>query len=154
MKKRKDWIRKADKRKKKKEDRGIVDFMKITYHFFQDLPHWIKEMEDPRHPSYITYTQADLFWMGVLKNVCSVLTMRSMEEQFNEEECIRTLKLLSGDRNLEEMPHYDTLNYYLEKLSPDCLSDLRRQMVKKLIRNKSFIGSRNPESADQDSAVG
>lgn len=80
--------------------------------------------------------------MGVLKNVCSVLTMRSMEEQFNEEECIRTLKLLSGDRNLEEMPHCDTMNYYLEKLSPDCLSHLWRQMVKKLIRNKSFYKGR------------
>ena len=34
MKKRKDWIRKADKRKKKKKDRGVVDFVKITYHFF------------------------------------------------------------------------------------------------------------------------
>ena len=116
--------------------------MKITYHFFQDLPHWINELEDPRNPSYITYTQADLVWMGVLKNICSVLTMRSMEEQFNEDECIRTLKLLSGDQNLEEMPHCDTLNYYLEKLSPACLSNLRKQMVKKLIQNKSFYKGR------------
>lgn len=46
--------------------------------------------------------------------------MRSMEEQFNEEECIRTLRLLSGDQNLEEMPHGDTFNYYLEKLSLAC----------------------------------
>ncbi len=79
MKKRKDWIRKADKRKKKKKDRGIVDFMKVTYHFFQELSHWINELEDPRNPSYITYTQADLVWMGLLKNICSVPTMKSME---------------------------------------------------------------------------
>lgn len=38
--------------------------------------------------------------------------------------------------------HCDTLNYYLEKLSPSCLSDLRKQMVKKLIRNKSFYKGR------------
>ncbi|CVI71268.1 hypothetical protein NDGK_02162 [Clostridiales bacterium CHKCI001] len=68
--------------------------------------------------------------------------MRSMEEPFNEEECIRTLRLLSGDQNLEEMPHCDTLNYYLEKLSPACLSNLRKQMVKKLIWNKSFYKGR------------
>lgn len=55
--------------------------------------------------------------MGILKNICAVKTMRSMEEQFNEENCIDTLKILSGDRNLAEMPHSDTLNYYLEKLS-------------------------------------
>lgn len=101
-----------------------------------------RKMTDPRNPSYITYTQADLVWMGILKNVCSVLTMKSMEEQFNEEQCIHTLRIFSGDHRLEEMPHCDTLNYYLEKLSPSCLSDLRRRMMKSLIRNKSFYKGR------------
>ena len=68
--------------------------------------------------------------------------MRSMEEQFNEKQCIHTLRIFSGDHRLEEMPHCDTLNYYLEKLSPSCLSDLRRRMVKSLIRNKSFYKGR------------
>ena len=57
---------------------------------------------------------------GRVKNIYSVLTMRSMEEQFNEKECIRTLRLLSWDQSLEEMPHGDTLKYYLEKLSLAC----------------------------------
>ena len=76
--------------------------------------------------------------MGLLKNMCAVRTMRSMEDNFNTETCIETLKLLSGDRALEEMPHSDTLNYYLEKLSPECLSDIRKRMIKSLIRCKSF----------------
>lgn len=138
MKKRNEWVRKALKRKKKEKDRGIVDFMKIMHHFFKELPQWINAMDDPRNPSYTTYTQADLVFMGILKNVCSVKTMRSMEENFNEETCIRTLRILSGDPNLNEMPHYDTLNYYLEKLSPSCLADIRKRMIKRLIRNKSF----------------
>lgn len=138
MKKRNEWVRKALKRKKKEEDRGIVDFMKIMHHFFKELPQWINAMDDPRNPSYTTYTQADLVFMGILKNICSVKTMRSMEENFNEETCIRTLSILSGDPNLDEMPHCDTLNYYLEKLSPSCLADIRKQMIKRLIRNKSF----------------
>lgn len=138
MKKRNEWLRKAIKRKKKEKDRGIVDFMKIVHHFFKELPQWINAMDDPRNSSYTTYTQADLVFMGILKNACSVKSMRSMEEHFNEEICIRTLKILSGDPSLDEMPHYDTLNYYLEKLSPSCLADIRKQMVKSLIRNKSF----------------
>lgn len=138
MKKRNEWVRKALKRKKKEEDRGIVDFMKIMHHFFKELPQWINAMDDPRNPSYTTYTQADLVFMGILKNICSVKTMRSMDENFNEETCIRTLSILSGDPNLDEMPHCDTLNYYLEKLSPSCLADIRKQMIKRLIRNKSF----------------
>ena len=73
-----------------------------------------------------------------MKNMCAVRTMRSMEDNFNKETCIETLKLLSGDRSLKEMPHADTLNYYLEKLSPQCLSDIRKRMIQSLIRCKSF----------------
>ena len=50
MKKRKEWVRKALKRKKKEKDRGIVDLMMVMHHFFKELPVWIEEMEDPRHP--------------------------------------------------------------------------------------------------------
>ena len=45
---------------------------------------------------------------------------------------------MSGNQKLNEMPHYDTLNYYLERLSPECLSDSRKKTVKSLIRGKHF----------------
>ena len=138
MKKRNEWIRKHTKREKKKCDRGIVDLMMIMNHFFKELPKWINEMTDPRHCSYITYTQTDLVYMGLLKNMCGVKTMHGMEEQFNELNCIDTLRIMSGDKNLTDMPHSDTLNYYLERLSPECLSALRKKMIKSLIRMKSF----------------
>ena len=63
MKKRSDWQRKSTKRiKRKKLDKGIVDFIRIVRHFFKHLPEWISEMEDPRHQSYIIYTQSDLVY--------------------------------------------------------------------------------------------
>ena len=129
---------KKEKRKRKEKDRGIVDFMMVTNHFFHSLREWLLEMDDPRNPSYITYTQADLGYMAILKNVCGQHSMREMEENFNKETCIDTLRIMSGNQNLNEMPHYDTLNYYLEKLSPDCLSDLRKKMITSLIRGKHF----------------
>lgn len=56
MKQKKGWIRKADKRKLKRKDRGIVDFMRICYHFIQELSEWISEMADSKNTSYMTYT--------------------------------------------------------------------------------------------------
>lgn len=131
-------MKKREKRKQKKQDRGIVDFMMVMNHFFHSLREWLLEMDDPRNQSYITYTQADLGYMAILKNVCGQFSMREMDENFNEETCIRTLGILSGNRNLTEMPHYDTLNCYLEKLSPECLSGLRKKMVNSLVRGKQF----------------
>lgn len=131
-------MRKREKRNRKKQDRGIVDFMMVTNHFFHSLRKWILEMDDPRNPSYITYSQADLNYMAILKNVCGQHTMREMDENFNKENCIDTLRILSGHQALEEMPHYDTLNNYLERLPPECLSELRQKMVASLIRGKQF----------------
>ena len=99
-------------------------------------------MLDPRHQSYITYTKADLIFQSLLKNLCSVESMNQMEEKFNEEICIHNLKVISGNENLIEMPHYDTLNNYLEELLPECLHKLRAKMVGKLICSKSFNPAR------------
>lgn len=135
-------MKKEEKRKIKEKDRGIVDFIRLQQHFWKDLNIWINEMADPRNPSYITYTQADLVFMGILKNVCAQESMREMDENFNEETCIGTLSQMSGDRTLKEMPHYDTLNYYLERLSPQCLAGLRAKMMAPLIRSKQFYRNR------------
>ena len=133
---------KAQKRKLKEQDKGIVGFIMLQQHFWKDLNIWINEMTDPRNPSYISYTQADLFFMGILKNVCAQESMREMDENFNTEVCIDTLAWMSRDRNLKKMPHYDTLNYYLERLSPQCLTDLRAKMLTSLIRSKQFYRNR------------
>ncbi len=42
MLKRRDWLRKAQKRLIQKHDRGIVDFMKISYHFFRGALHMVQ----------------------------------------------------------------------------------------------------------------
>lgn len=92
---------KKEKRERKKQDKGIVDFMMVTNHFFIALKEWICEMDDPRNQSYITYTQSDLNNMAILKNVCGQHSMREMEENFNKENCIDTLRLLSGNQRLD-----------------------------------------------------
>ncbi len=84
MKKKKDWQTKEKKRNYKQRDKGIIGLLFIIKHFFKHLPEWIEEMTDPRNQSYITYTQADYIYMGILKNICGVKTMHSMEELFNE----------------------------------------------------------------------
>ena len=129
---------KREKRKRKEQDRGIVDFMMVTNHFFHSLRDWIGEMKDPRNQAYITYSQTDLTYMGIVKNICGQHSMREMEENFNQTNCIETLRIMSGNGKLQEMPHYDTLNYYLEKLAPECLDGLRKKMVTSLIRGKYF----------------
>lgn len=136
------WQRKKEKRKIKQKDKGLVEWIRILYYFFEHFTGWIEQMKDPQNQSYIVYTQTDLINMALLKNICSLKSMRQMEEHFNEEQCIDTLRYLSGDKYLSEMPHYDTLNYYLEMLPPKELSEVRRKMVASLICWKQFYKGR------------
>jgi len=133
---------KAERRQLLESGCGIVDFIQIQNHFFSDLAGWLNGMADGRHQSYITYTQPDLVFMGILKNVCATGSMNQMNEKFNNENCIRTLALLSGNGNLDEIPDGDTLNYYLGLLPPDQLELVKAMMVRSLIRSKLFYGER------------
>ena len=135
------WNTKAKKRSEK-DDNSLKSILRIFHHFFSNINEWIEETEDPRNVAYITYTQTDLIILGILKNLCSVESMRSMEENFNEESCIHNFKMITGHSELSEIPHYDTLNYYLEHLSPQALTDIRIKMTRSLIRNKSFDNNR------------
>ena len=142
MKKRCEWNTKAKQRGSLADDRGIVDLLHIRQHFFAGLTDGIAAMNDPRNESYITYTQNDLICMGLMKNLCGRKTMRSMDEQFNNENCINTLREMSGNRHLREMPHRDTLNRYLSMLPAGELAGVRDGMLSKLLRRKSLAGAR------------
>lgn len=135
-------LTKADRRKLKEADRGLVDFLQVMRHFFGNLPQWLNGMGDWRHQSYIKYTQSDLISMGILKNVCGTVSLNQMNESFNDENCIRTLAIMSGNNGLDEMPDGDTLNYYLAGLSTDQLGGVRKLMVNALIRSKLFYKGR------------
>ena len=138
----KKYLSKAEKRELKKQDRGFVEILEVVNHFFKDFKKWLNEITDPRNKSYITYNQNDLIILGLIKNICSIDSMRQMEEKFNEEACIETFKLITGDKNISEIPYYGTLNYYLMMLSPECLDTVRKKMIKTLIRSKTFYDSR------------
>ena len=131
-----------EKKRAEKNGNPLKCCMRILRHFFSDMTKWIEETDDPRNPAYITYTQSDLVYLGILKNLCSVESMRGMGESFNEEVCIRNLAKVAGDMQLKEIPHYDTLNYYLEKLSPQAFADIRTRMVRALLRSRDFDDSR------------
>ena len=76
--------------------------------------------------------------MGLLKNVCGQKSMRSMEENFNTENVLTALQIMSADASLQEIPCADSLNYYLSKLQPQELSNVRCKMIRHLIRSRTF----------------
>lgn len=98
----------------------------------------LKKVKDPRHQSYTTYDCDALLLMIILKNICNLKSMRSMTNQFNNDECIENLGKLLGLETLEEIPHYDTINDFLSELDPAEIEDIRTYMIKKLLKKRCF----------------
>ena len=140
-KKKDEWV--TRKQRRDENDRNpLLCLYRILAHFFAEFEEWIEELEDPRNKSYIVYSQYHLIFVAILKNICSIMSMRSMTENFNDDICIQNLSQLTGDPDLQEIPHYDTVNYYLGKLSPQNLATVRTEMIKALIRSKVFDNAR------------
>lgn len=80
--------------------------------------------------SVITVTRL----LGLL---CGIKSMRSTTEKFNTEETIENIANLL-EIELEEIPHYDTINNVFEKLDIEELRKIQKYMVNRLIRSKMF----------------
>lgn len=131
-------MRKAEKREIKNGRNEYAEWMKVCRHFFPDLAGWFNDMADPRDSRYITYPQAVLILMCVMKCISAVVTMRGMNASFNEEAAIRNLGIMADYPGLNEMPDWQTANNYFERLSVKEVEEIRRRMIGRLLRSKQF----------------
>lgn len=126
---------------KKLEIQPVKGLIKTQKHFYADLQRRFNEEEDPRDRRYATYNSATLLGTGVAKNICGITSMQQMTAVSNDENCIRNISVFVDNKN-EELSHYVPLNDYLKRLNPSELQKVRKDIVYRLIRMKTFDGSR------------
>jgi hypothetical protein len=131
-------LTRKQKRRFKKDTNFFFEFMKIKEHFFKDFNRRLKKVKDNRHKSYIEYDPDILLFMVILKNIFSLESMRSMTDSLNKDECIQNIKMVMGVDNLDEIPHYDTINDFLSQLKPIELEKIRTYMIKELLKKRCF----------------
>lgn len=125
------------RREMKKKHTPFSGMMRIINHFFPHFSNMLNQMKDPRHLSYVIYSQATLIMLVLMKCNSAIVSMRGMTKQFNTDEAIANLSYMSGQK-LEEKPDWQTINNYLERLIPDQLQAILQKMIKILIRTKVF----------------
>ena len=131
-------ITRKERREAEKKINYLLEFQKITNHFFKDFNKWLKNVADMRNQSYITYPPEVLLLMLIMKHVTGLKSMREMTIQFNTDQAIKNVGIILNLPDLSELPHYDTINNFLEKLHVDELEKLRYNMVRRLINKKSL----------------
>ena len=112
--------------------------MKIKKHFFKELTNRLKRVKDPRHQSYTIYEPDVILFTVVLKNIMNLKSMRQMSQNLNKDECIENVGKALEIKDLEELPHYDTINDFLSSLKPGELENIRNYMIKELLKKRSL----------------
>ena len=64
--------------------------------------------------------------------------MNSMTEKFNKNACIENVSKLLGYKDLEDFPHYDTINNFLCNLQPSEIEKIRDYMIHQLFKKRSL----------------
>lgn len=123
---------------KRLEKNPVVECRKIQMKFYPELFSRFEETKDPRHSSYIEYSNKEMLETLYYKALAEVESMRAMSREFNSDKIVSNLYWLMGREEKEYLPHHVTLNEYLEKLEPVELEKIQDDIIYQMIRRKTF----------------
>lgn len=128
----------AERRRLEKESKTFKKLIKTIKHFFKNFFEKLNEVEDHRNQSYIKYEVAEILTAMLLGHIMNLKSMNNLSYKFNKEECIENMKKILEKENIDEIPHYDTINAFLEYLPPEELEKIRKYMIKELFKKRCF----------------
>ena len=115
--------------------KSILTLLKVIGKFFPDLFRSF-EGTDPREKRRITYTVRFILTILFFKYALSIVSMRSMEDLFENSTIIANLALLGGMKGMLRIPCAHTINNLLMILPVSFLWCIRKKIIFKLIRSK------------------
>ena len=109
---------------------------KVIRRFFPGLIERLKEVNDPR-----TYENYVLLMTRILSAIFYISSMRKSSEELNSTVGIANIGKIVG-KKLEEIPYWETINNYLERIDPPKMQEVIYDLVRHLIRCKAFDAAR------------
>ncbi len=79
-----------DKRVAEKNYRAFKELLKIIKHYFSNFNRLFSSLSDPRHQSYITYTQEEILFFRILSYCCHFKSMREITRELNNDHALWT----------------------------------------------------------------
>ncbi len=136
-------VTRREKRKNLEQFHLAVELAKVIKHFFPDLISLLRQTKDPRNQSYTTYSNTVLLMTRILSSIFYISSMRKTSQKFNSDIVIQNIWELCGeDMAAGEIPYWETINKYLERLDPQELQDVIHKLVKRLLRSRAFEEAR------------
>jgi len=109
--------------------------------FFPGLLTLLNSVADPRDTSRIIYQSKMILFTRIISAIFRFPSMRRTTAGLNNENTVLNVANIVG-QPLEELPHWSTINNYLERLDPQELADIIPKLVKSLISMQTFKGGK------------
>ncbi len=75
----------------------------------------------------------------ILSSLFYINSMRKTSEEFNNDRIIENIWMVCGGKPAaDEIPYWKTINRYLEKLEPEGLQDIIRNLCRRLLCSRAF----------------
>jgi hypothetical protein len=116
---------------------------RTIHHFFPELNAWIDCIPDPRFSPRVIYHQRFLIGWGLSLFLCKLGSRRQLDYQLNTDgpAVLANLNRLAGTAQ-DSRPVNQTLEYFLRLIGEDPVIDLKRQMLRRMIRMKALDAAR------------
>ena len=134
--------REQERIRRKLENNPVVECNRIQKKFYPELFMKFAKVSDPRHQSYINYSTRTMLGTMYFKCIGGIGSMQEMTRKFNDELVTRNLYSFFGEERRDYLPHGVTLNEFLERLNPEELENIQKDIVYSFIRRKTFENAR------------
>ena len=134
--------REQERIRKKLEKNPIMECNKIQKKFCPELFSMFGNVDDPRHKSYIEYSARTMLGTLYYKCIGGISSMQEMTRAFNNDAVCENLYKFMGEDAKDYLPHGVTENEFLERLHPEELEKIQKNIVYSMIRRKTFEDAR------------
>ena len=117
------------------------ELIRVMRRFLPGLWEDLREVRDPRHQSYITYSNCVIMMTRILSAIFYISSMRKASEELNSTTAIENIGKLCHEE-IDELPYWETINDYLKRIDPAELQNVIHKTVKGLLRSRAFEDGR------------
>ena len=90
--------REQERIRRKMGKNPVVECNKVRQKYCPDLFHDFANTKDPRHLSYIDYSNGELLGTVYYKGIAGIESMQSMVYEFNQEDVVKNLYRFMGEK--------------------------------------------------------
>lgn len=126
-----------ERRKLKRNKSLICNLYNIIDKYLPKLFTMFEELSDQRQKGKVKYSMKVICITRLFGLLCGIASMNALTNKFNNITTIENLAKITNT-NLDELPHYDTINDVFDDLDIDELRKIQKYIVYALIRSKMF----------------